>query len=234
MEPRQISPDYQEFNGIVFYFDGHYYTRLLNGKRVMLHRMVWEFFNGEIGDSKMHVHHIDHNPHNNSISNLQLMNFAEHQSMHMLEPERVEAVRKNMLEVVHSAAAKWHKSEEGREAHRELAKKTGFIENRPTLLYTCEECGKPFEATSYSRQHSRVSAMKYCCLNCKMRAFRRRKNNPMLAVDLSKATEKTCEVCGKSYMTNRPDQSKHCGPKCTRKASWLKRKLAKEKSTILP
>lgn len=45
-------------------------------KKFLVHRVVWECFNGEIPD-KMDVDHIDSNPKNNNLDNLQLLNHAE-------------------------------------------------------------------------------------------------------------------------------------------------------------
>lgn len=45
-------------------------------KKFLVHRVVWECFNGEIPD-KMDVDHIDSNPKNNNLDNLQLLNHSE-------------------------------------------------------------------------------------------------------------------------------------------------------------
>lgn len=48
----------------------------LKGKRFMVHRMVWEAFNGEIPDD-MEINHINGNPSDNSIDNLELVSHQE-------------------------------------------------------------------------------------------------------------------------------------------------------------
>ena len=45
-------------------------------KKLLVHRVVWECFNGEIPD-KMDIDHIDNNPKNNNLDNLQLLNHAD-------------------------------------------------------------------------------------------------------------------------------------------------------------
>lgn len=54
---------------------------LVNGKRYLKHRYVWEQHNGKIPDG-YEVHHKDLNTHNNDISNLMLMEIKEHRSYH--------------------------------------------------------------------------------------------------------------------------------------------------------
>lgn len=49
-----------------------YYVVGIAGLRYPLHRIIWEWHNGDISD-KMFVDHIDNNPENNRIENLQLL-----------------------------------------------------------------------------------------------------------------------------------------------------------------
>lgn len=51
------------------------------GRRYLKHRYVWEQHHGPIPEG-YEVHHIDHNTHNNDISNLSLMRVHEHRSLH--------------------------------------------------------------------------------------------------------------------------------------------------------
>jgi hypothetical protein len=52
-----------------------------------LHRTTWEQTNGEIplddNGRKYDIHHIDGNPHNNNISNLQAVSIQEHYDIHI-------------------------------------------------------------------------------------------------------------------------------------------------------
>ncbi len=61
-----------------------YPTIFVNGKNVLLHRYVWEKFNGDI-PKNMQIHHLDKNKLNFNIDNLVLINVKEHQRMHALE-----------------------------------------------------------------------------------------------------------------------------------------------------
>lgn len=56
------------------------YYRLTNNE--LLHRKVWEEYYGQKIPEGYVIHHIDHNPLNNSISNLQLMTFEDHARLH--------------------------------------------------------------------------------------------------------------------------------------------------------
>lgn len=50
--------------------DGYIRVRL-NGKEYRAHRVIWEMFNGDIPEGML-VDHIDHDVHNNRISNLRI------------------------------------------------------------------------------------------------------------------------------------------------------------------
>ncbi len=56
---------------------------MINGKKVLEHRLVWIINNGlsEIPD-KMVIHHIDENKLNNDINNLCLLSNSDHSKLH--------------------------------------------------------------------------------------------------------------------------------------------------------
>ena len=73
------------------YMDGVRYERSRyyvgpSGKR--LHVAVWEKHNGPVPAGYV-VHHVDHDPLNNELSNLQIMSRAEHQVHHIRHPDPV-------------------------------------------------------------------------------------------------------------------------------------------------
>jgi len=70
---------YLFFNGQKYSLHITGYYRLTSDSRRMMHRDVWEFFKGEIPPDH-DIHHIDNNPANNNISNLELYTKAEHSS----------------------------------------------------------------------------------------------------------------------------------------------------------
>ena len=75
------------------YYDGYlinfssstgYPTIFVNGKNVLLHRYIWEKFNGDI-PKDMQIHHLDKNKLNFNIDNLVLIDTKEHHRNHALE-----------------------------------------------------------------------------------------------------------------------------------------------------
>ena len=75
------------------YYDGHlinfsssngYPSIFVDGKNVLLHRYVWEKFNGKIPKG-FQVHHKDKNKRNWSIENLELVEISQHLRKHAVE-----------------------------------------------------------------------------------------------------------------------------------------------------
>jgi len=165
MDTKVINDKQQEFNGTVYYLCGKYFQK--NGMR--LHRTVWEYHNGKIPEG-YHVHHIDGNKANNQISNLELLTFSEHISMHM---KREEARQKSSerLNQIRPLASAWHKSEKGKAWHREHTKVS--IGKKTLHTYKCDFCGKTFE--SYKKYPEGMNH--FCHQNCKAKFRTRRIRN---------------------------------------------------------
>ena len=53
-------------------------------KNIRIHNAVWEAFNGIIQNGYV-IHHIDHNPSNNRLDNLQMVTFEEHNNIHRID-----------------------------------------------------------------------------------------------------------------------------------------------------
>lgn len=62
-----------EKSGSYLRFTGYYNLR---GKHFLVHRVVWESFNGAIKEG-CDIHHIDGNPENNALDNLQMITHRE-------------------------------------------------------------------------------------------------------------------------------------------------------------
>jgi hypothetical protein len=154
----------QSFNGERFFRSGTYFNAYGAGGGRRLHRVVWEFHNGVI-PPKCHIHHIDGNPANNDISNLQCLSSFEHLSEHnrkkvedgshpWLQPENITKRQEG--------AREWHQSPEGREWHRQHARDTAKRTVVDGSVYHCIQCGEPFLALR--------SASGMCGQACRKRA----------------------------------------------------------------
>ena len=129
-----------------------------------LHRDVWEYHNGPVPDG-FHVHHIDGDTTNNAIDNLACIPRSEHWAEH--REDRVRAGRSirqlEHLERIREKAAGWHKSDEGRQWHREhaktsLAKAWAAPRVYPDIEKACFWCGAIFTA--------HTNRAKFCSPTC--------------------------------------------------------------------
>ena len=73
-----IDERHQKFNGLIYtrHKDSGHYSREL-----LLHRVVWQHFFGEIPKG-FDVHHRDCDPSNNDITNMMLLTRSEHRKLH--------------------------------------------------------------------------------------------------------------------------------------------------------
>lgn len=176
-----------EFNGVKYALvsGGRYYmsvsTTNAGRKRAKgLHVAVWEYYNGREVPKGYHVHHKDGNTLNNDISNLELIEAHLHISSHSKANFSDDGYRernKVQLSEARKKASEWHKSEDGRKRHSEVAK---AIDTTPTNEQICEFCGRRFK--SY-----RLKA-KFCSDSCGEK-YRRRLNS----------FTGTCLQCGKEF-----------------------------------
>lgn len=189
-------------------FDGHKFTRdkktgyyLKTTKpRKRLHIYVWEYHNGYKVPKGYEIHHKDSNKDNNDISNLICIPSKEHKQIHSLSltDEQRASRRANMNEKARPKAIEWHKSEEGREWHKEQYNKTLGSADRKKIVKTCEECGAEYEV--YNNGSNR-----FCSNKCKSR-WRRASG-----ID---NVERVCEYCGKTFICNKYKPTKYCSGKC--------------------
>lgn len=133
------------------YFKGYY-----NKKRVTLHRYLWEKINGSIPKGFV-VHHINNNPLDNRIDNLQCVSRSEHQSNHLKEPERIEKSRLT-IKIAREFANKWHGSPEGLKFHKKLGKISW--KKKIKKEKKCLNCFKQYKTYFPSRS-------KFCSTKCK-------------------------------------------------------------------
>lgn len=162
METIVLTDKKQMFNGVTYYLCGKYFQK--NGIR--LHRVVWEYHNGEIPEG-YHVHHKDSDRSNNNIENLELLEGKKHISHHGSKEENKEKSREN-IKIAIEYAREWHGTEEGKQWHSQNAIKC--YAKREYRTYRCMFCGKEFQTKhSYGANVNR-----FCHPNCKA-GFRRRR-----------------------------------------------------------
>lgn len=186
-------------------------THRKNGVK-RLHQEIWEDAHGPIPEGWV-VHHIDGDPLNNDIDNLECLPRGPHQSQHL--SERMEnmddAEVKSMLDRIRPLSKAWHSTPEGKALHRELAKN---LRPREKHRYTCSYCGKEFEA--YRAQ--RDTGNRYCSAKCSA-AFRRASG-----VD---DEERVCAWCGDTFTVNRYRKTETCSRSCGAKLGASRRKQSR-------
>lgn len=168
---------------------------------------MWEFYNGPI-PAGYEIHHKDHNPENNDISNLECLPCNEHHKEHREEaslrgrsPEHLEHLRR-----ARELTKEWHHSSEGRAWHSEHSKKQ--FEDLPVRDAVCECCGRAFQYKSFN-------IPRFCSNSCKSK-WRR---------DAGLDNEvRTCVYCGKQFETNHYSDTLTCSKSCAAKYRWRKRR----------
>lgn len=171
-----------------------YYYATVKQKKQCLHRYMYECEVGEIPPG-YHVHHVDENPFNNTITNFKLVLGSEHISMHIKKRPREQLLK--LQEMGREHAKIWHSSAEGREWHKEnYEKNKGFLHQKVKRI--CAHCSTPTLTT-------RRDGNAFCSNNCK--SAWRRKNKP----DKKQAI---CPVCGIEFTTLKYLPNTYCSRKC--------------------
>lgn len=195
-------------------FDGHKFTRdektgyyLKTTKpRKRLHIYVWEYHNGCTVPKGYEIHHKDLDKDNNDISNLICIPSKEHKKIHseILTDIQREARRQNLNQNARPKAIEWHKSEAGKEWHREQYKETLGKYEKVKIKKICEECGGEYEVNN-----SHANTSRFCSNKCKSR-WRRQSGLDDV--------ERVCEHCGKVFKTNKYKPTKYCSSLCVSRA----------------
>ena len=142
-----IDDEHQCFNGIVFnrVKSGHYHLT------TTIHRVIWAYFFGEIPEG-CHIHHIDGNPANNCIDNLQLLTREKHMHTHSFH-------EKTTTYVCEYCGKTYTSKVSGR--HRFCSDKcqSAYYYRHYTEERVCPFCGKTFVAHKWHK-------VKYCSSIC--------------------------------------------------------------------
>lgn len=174
------------FKGRKYRLSGRYYKAENWGKGPSsLHRAKWEFYRGPIPEN-FDIHHVDGNGANNSMANLEMVERGEHRRAHTLELVRIGKLQPPS-DLALQRAAIWHASKEGLAWHSRNGKKVW--KDREWHLLKCQECGRDYRSPYKNKS-------KFCHLNCKMAALRRRRGRP---VGVRPNSRKTALLSGKRH-----------------------------------
>lgn len=207
------------------YYEGRYYYPRGNGYyynshlRKYLHQMVWITERGPIPRG-YEIHHKDFNRENNDISNLTCISVEEHRKLHadLLTEEDRQWRKDNLAKNARPKASEWHKSEEGREWHRQHVKNQiakGQLNKK--MMFKCSMCGKEFESIARN-----LNSNHFCSNNCKARFLRHKR-----AAD--KSEKRLCVSCGKEFMASPWSDAKTCSNSC---ACVLRARTIKEEKGL--
>lgn len=185
------------FNGVTYYrypdakrvSDQRYFKR----QGSLLHRAIWEHYNGPI-PKKYHVHHKDGNPGNNALSNLEVLPGGEHMSRH--NKGKITPAMIANLERIRPLATEWHRSKAGRKWHSEHGKET--FGKRLAIEAKCERCGSEYKTKGNGRD-------RFCSLKCKAAARR------AAGID---NVPRACRRCGKLFEVDRYVKKVYCSAEC--------------------
>lgn len=162
---QEVKHEPQEFLGIKYYKkpQGYYKSEFVKYGGKLLHRVVWEHFNGQI-PSGFHIHHINGNKADNSIENLEAISASDHSTHHgATNPWVGSAANKSQLIKAGELAKQWHASAEGIEWHRSNGVKS--LEKRQKFIKKCIQCGSEYETIW-------VNKSKFCGKRCKVDSYK--------------------------------------------------------------
>lgn len=225
-----IDDKQQKFNGVTYHkhVSGHFYS----GSTI--HREVYNYYYGEIPQGHYNIHHINGNPADNDILNLQCLTATEHKRLHNLEKPYnhyiCEVCGKNFVS-------------------RRLDEKIRFCSKQCRNKYyselkeirICQYCGKEFTTNVYSDTifcsqtcknldyWSKKPKVKKICPACG-KTFEPPRNHQIYCskscrskFNARKVKDKICAFCGKSFKPSK-STSKFCSRSCLAKSTWAKRK----------
>ncbi len=143
-----------------------YYGKTTKPK-TLLHRDIWEHFNGPIPTGH-EIHHQDFSPDNNSPNNLVCLTKSEHMKLHGRRRFTDPAYKAKAIAGMHSpeAIAKstaWKHSEAGKAHLARPEQRKGLYQKG---VFICDFCHKVYEGTIMGKN-------KYCGPNCGAKAWRR-------------------------------------------------------------
>lgn len=171
-----------------------YYYATVKQRKKALHRYIYECEKGPIPDG-YHVHHIDENPFNNTIDNLEVKTGFDHLSFHGKKADRQKLLK--LAETGREYAKEWHGSPEGIEWHKQHYIDCE-LKMQERVIRNCSNCNK---LTSTKRKNGNA----FCSNNCKSQWRRRNKPDKKIV---------TCLKCGKEFETLKYLPNSYCSKEC--------------------
>lgn len=156
MDPEQLTPTIQLYAGLRWYLSGRYYRR--DGE--LLHRRVYIDAHGNPGPG-WHVHHRNHDRHDNRLTNLEARVAGDHLAHHSSNPTDAQRAARSS----NAAAASAGNANLTPEQRADAAAR-GWVDIELHLV-VCASCGHPFRTPFPSRA-------RYCGGTCRARARRAR------------------------------------------------------------
>ncbi len=200
----------QEFNGVRYYRkSGGYYqaTHRLGGQYI--HRVVWAHHNGPIPKG-WQVHHIDHDPANNAIENLELHDGGDHATFHYESGASIKPFAcKEWLDTIRHLAAEARRDPEVVARMAESQRRAW--DRRESVTRQCTYCGKDYPARGTAKKG-------FCGMSCQGMA--RKKSG----VD---DIERSCLHCQAVFRSNKHNGSRCCSRSCSGKVAAAKRSAGK-------
>ena len=167
---------------------------------VSMHRYMWWFHNGDIPEG-YHIHHLDGNPENNELENLEMIYGIDHSRSHAVSRMENDPEKFNKFQVAGvKAAPVWHASEAGLKWHSENAKKTARRVSTHGVTLQCTHCGKDYQGLE------NIVKAGFCSANCQTQArYKSGVDNETRA----------CVICSTPFITNKYTKRKTCCKACS-------------------
>ncbi|MBR1727944.1 MAG: HNH endonuclease [Selenomonadaceae bacterium] len=220
-EPKTEIPKVEYVDEKHVSFKGHLYRRDSSGhysRTEYLHKTIYEEGQKCIIPKGYEIHHIDFDPSNNELRNLEMLTKSEHQKKHH-QQERVEricpACGKTFMARVRKRSIQSFCSQNCSRRFNRSKLVEGYQEKRQEageISKNCVVCGKPIKSHKWNPHK------KYCSHACAQKAFRQR-NGRKYYYRIAK-----CEFCGKEFKTRSDNKTKCCSKSCAAKLRHLKSK----------
>lgn len=165
------------------------------GPKLSLHREIWRAAHGDIPPG-CDIHHVDENPLNNDISNLECVTVKGHRHRHRETYRKSERLHKHLQRIrplAHAGLAEWNASEEGQKKLRENGRRV--MESRPSVDFVCGHCGRAFKSTQTRAQ--------FCSSRCRQREHPWQSKRKVV-----------CGHCGEDFLAKKP-KARFCSKTCS-------------------